>query len=168
MGRTKKIPDLKIVNDNTDVEARTVPKADKYLLTPEEQETTARFSENRLDKLASVFTHNYQIKKKLNTLLDENNNFVKKEAQNRKYQLQWNEKFELVMIFEDGRQIQMPNNIILDENYDNENNKLWGSLAVLVPKKWISIRPPKKMNLTEEQKKASSERMKNIASKKLD
>ena len=52
----------------------------------------------------------------------------------------------------------------LAEEYPNDVKCLVrnedGSVLFHVPKAWVSIRPPKKMNFTEEQKQASRERLK--------
>lgn len=41
----------------------------------------------------------------------------------------------------------------------------YGSITAHIPKSWMKVSPPKKMNLTEEQKAERAERMRKIAQK---
>lgn len=47
--------------------------------------------------------------------------------------------------------------------HDSEDN--YGTLVAKIPKSWMKISPPKKMNLTDEQKAERAERMRKIAQK---
>lgn len=55
-----------------------------------------------------------------------------------------------------------------DEMTVTDDDKSWGSYSVIVPKKWVVVRPPRKSSrvYTEEQKKAMAERMRNAKEKK--
>ena len=57
---------------------------------------------------------------------------------------------------------EYPDDVKIDE-MPEEN---WGTLLVHLPKKWCKISPPRKVNMTDEEKAIRADRMRKVAQKK--